>query len=274
MKTQGALLISMLTLASGLGCGGRASNDAGSSSAGSASAGSSSASNAGTNTNAGSSSTNIGGSDTRGSGGSGGIITPASCEPTTEEAGSSSTDNARVPLGHRASPCSFSQRGPGPTPQPYSANDAARSADGGVSCSMDSQCEAGVNGRCFPFEGLVGPGGCSYDDCITDSECPSGQPCVGRSTPSDNSANQCAPAGNCAVDSDCGPAGYCSPSEELSADGECGPYRYFCHTSQDTCIDGGDCLTNDGSPRDSDATCVYDLQARHWACTDITCALP
>ena len=58
----------------------------------------------------------------------------------------------RIPLHHRATdvPCP-TQRGPGPPTQPYSQ---------GNGCLQDSDCTAGKNGRCFPFEGLVGPGGC------------------------------------------------------------------------------------------------------------------
>src|SRR5262249_11512096 len=131
-------------------------------------------------------------------------------------------------------------------------------------CASDSQCQNGPSGRCFPFEGLVGPGGCSYDECYTDSDCSSKSPCICRGSPSDNSANYCAPPGNCNVDSDCGQGGYCSPSFS-------GCYQaatYYCHTAHDTCTNDADCPRVDAGPswaaRD---TCAYDSAAQHWACS-------
>jgi hypothetical protein len=89
-------------------------------------------------------------------------LEPPSCKPILVEAGAASMGDAEVPLNHRPTPaCCPSQRGPGPScvtticaSQPYPSGVAA-------GCSSDSQCTDGVNGRCFPFEGLVGPGGCS-----------------------------------------------------------------------------------------------------------------
>src|SRR5262249_504156 len=55
------------------------------------------------------------------------------------------------------------------------------------------------------------------DECFTDSNCPSGAPCICRTSASDDSANICATGGNCVLDSDCGPGGFCSPSEWSSS---------------------------------------------------------
>jgi hypothetical protein len=182
--------------------------------------------------------------------------------PTVAEAGTVSTGDAEVPLDHRAAgACCPSQRGPGPSGQPYPS--------GSTTCTSDSDCTGGANGRCFPFAGLVGPGGCSYDECFTDSNCPSGTPCLCRSSPSDDSANVCVPGGNCVVDSDCGPGGYCSPSrgscEELSP--------YYCHTASDTCISDSDCPYVDGG--ESYVTvCAYNPQAHRWACNQLRCLPP
>src|ERR1700733_1886364 len=124
-----------------------------------------------------------------------------SCEPAFVEAGTGLAGNAEVPIYHRATPaCCPSERGPAPLTQPYGSG----TADG---CSSDSECTGGADGRCFPFEGLVGAPGCSYDQCFTDSDCPSGTPCLCRSSPADNSPNVCVPGGNCVLDSDCGPGG-------------------------------------------------------------------
>ncbi|MEO8903623.1 MAG: hypothetical protein ABI627_19050 [Polyangiaceae bacterium] len=250
MTTHYTFVISMLVVASAVGCGGRANGGAGTSAAGSGGAGTS------------------GGA---GGTGSAGAHPTASCAPTTSDAGAAATDAAGAPIHHRASSCCSSQRGPGPSAQPYSAGDAARGADGGVACTSDAQCTDGANGRCFPFEGLVGPGGCSYDECATDSDCPSRTPCAGRAAATDNNPNVCASGSNCAVDADCGPGGYCSPSED-----SCGaPGPYFCHTALDACVNDTDCPSVDGGTAGiTDGACSYDAQARHWACNQRGCFLP
>jgi hypothetical protein len=238
MKTHFALSMSALLAVSSFRCGGRASSadDTGSS---------------------------LGG-------GSAGNNSTVSCNSPVSDGGASSLADGQAPLEHRASPCCSSQRGPGTSGQPYSDGFAAE-IDGHVACRSDSDCNAGPNGRCFPFEGLVGPGGCSYDECATDSDCASGRPCVCRNAPSANDANVCAPLGNCAVDSDCGPGGYCSPSA-ASCDF---PNPYFCHTALDRCTNDADCsLMNAVDPVAARAVCAYDPQALHWACTQLVCYPP
>src|SRR5580658_2032140 len=188
------------------------------------------------------------------------------CDLNFAEAGTASTGDAEVPLYHRASAaCCPSQRGPGGPNQPYLPGFASPlSADAG-GCTSDSDCTSGVNGRCFPFEGEVGLGGCSYDECFTDSNCGSGTPCLCRSSSTDNSANVCDPGGNCAVDSDCGLGGYCSPS------GICDGPTYYCHTSSDTCVNDTDCPAIDagesGCP--TVTSCVYNPQAQRWGCNQL-----
>jgi hypothetical protein len=255
MKIQFAFVLSTLVVVSSLGCGGHASSGTESSGAGGAASSSSSGSIGGSS---------IGGSSTR-------PITTTSCEPTGVDAGQPPEVDANVPLNHRPSACCSSQRGAGPGSQPYSQDTAARDLDGAVACLSDSECDSGTNGRCFPFEGLVGPGGCSYDECSSDSDCPAGTACVCRSSLSDSAANVCAPAGNCAVDSDCGPAGYCSPSRANCSY----PSPYFCHTALDTCVNDADCASLDaGAPSFASAVCSYDEQARHWACSQLVCYPP
>ncbi len=174
--------------------------------------------------------------------------------------------DARVPLQHRSTPARCtSQRGPGPAGQPYPSGVA-------TTCMSDSQCTAGADGRCFPFQGLVGIGGCSYDECFTDSDCGSGATCLCRSSPA-NSANVCVHGGNCLVDSDCGPGNYCSPSlvENCLA-----PRQYFCHTASDTCLDDSDCPSVDAGASSCPITntCAFDTQAHRWTCIEDTCCLP
>jgi hypothetical protein len=206
-------------------------------------------------------------SGTSGDSGSSDARAPGSCESTFVDAATLSAADARVPLHHRPTPaCCPAERGPGPAGQPYPSGVAS-------TCTSDSQCRTGLDGRCFPFQGLVGNGGCSYDECLTDSDCGSGAACLCRGTSADNSANVCVRGGNCVVDSDCGPGGYCSPSVEQSC---LFPHLYFCHTAMDTCIDDSDCPSVDPGPRSCSilTPCAFDRQEHRWACTQLTCCPP
>ena len=204
------------------------------------------------------------------------LLAASGCGELAPNAGDAAADAAKVdsakaadaavPLKHRATADSCpTERGPGPPTQPYPQGQAA-------GCASDSDCTAGENGRCFPFEGLVGPGGCSYDECFTDSACGVKTPCVCRASATDNTANVCDPGGNCAVDSDCGPGSYCSPS--ASSCWNLAPY--FCHTASDTCIDDTDCPPGDpgGAGCPIVSSCAYDPQLQHWACTQFICCPP
>jgi hypothetical protein len=222
---RAALFVSTMALAAALGCGGRESG------------------------------TNVGTSG--GNGTSSGASSGARAEMDA-----SMVDDARVPLNHRATHASCpSQRGAGgPDLQPICATPPPPTT---VCCSEDSQCDGGTNGRCLNF-GHAGQQ-CTYDECFTDSKCPSGAPCICRSSPTDYTANVCEPGGNCVIDSDCG-GSYCSPSP-VPAEEECGgtsPYLfpYYCHTASDTCVDDSDCFVDGGGP----FFCVYDPQARRWGC--------
>jgi hypothetical protein len=193
---------------------------------------------------------------------------------TTGTAGidSDAGTGAEIPLEHRATATCPHQRGPGPANQPYPPDRASPLAPDAGGCTSDSRCKNGMNGRCFPFEGLVGEGGCSYDECLTDANCGSKTPCLCRSSSTDNSANVCVPGGNCAVDSDCGSGGYCSPSWA-----GCQERHYFCHTTRDTCINDTDCPVDAGEFSCSTLpSCAYDTQAQRWACRQqpIQCCPP
>ncbi len=205
------------------------------------------------------------GADSGSSSGATGTGDASSCQPTFVEPGPGTAGGAEIPIYHRAEPaCCPTERGPSPSGQPYGTGQAA-------GCTSDSQCTSGVDGRCFPFEGLVGPGGCSYDQCLTDSDCPSGASCLCRSSASDSSPNICVAGGNCVLDSDCGEGGYCSPSNGCE-----GPAAYYCHTAADTCINDSDCAPGDagGAACASAPSCVYDSEAQHWGCTQMICCPP
>jgi hypothetical protein len=129
-----------------------------------------------------------------------------------------------------------------------------------ASCSTDADC-AGDGPTLLLF--CVG-GRCSFDACLTDSDCSNGGVC-GCSTDyyGGNAAfhpNVCVPS-DCHVDSDCGPNGYCSPSRSY-----CGSFTgFYCHTSGDTCVDSTTDCTGCGN------ACVYTPTVGHFVCGSNVC---
>jgi hypothetical protein len=133
------------------------------------------------------------------------------------------------------------------------------------SCSKDSDCTQGTNGRCTWSNGGAHVLSCTYDQCSSDSDC-SGTVCVCRPDGTSSDINFCGSSkSNCRVDADCGAGGYCSPSE--SSDTFCfsEDSAYFCHTSSDECIDDADC--------GADGSCNYDPSVKHWKCGSL-CSPP
>jgi len=195
---------------------------------------------------------------------------------------------ARVPLHHRPSSSACPQQRAPETPEASTSCEVPDAAPTGplCECSKDSDCTAGLNGRCGNSGG--GPAGtfCSYDQCFSDSQCgDGGTVCDCRPSSASNAPNYCLASGNCLVDSDCGPGGYCSPSgiacscfgPETSPPTDCGAgvctmngkvvpcecsntcgSGYYCHTQCDACVDDSDC--------DGGASCNYDLFSKHWVC--------
>jgi hypothetical protein len=201
----------------------------------------------------------------------------------------------RVPVNHRSSGLACTTPRAAVTPAACGCPDGGSNSlrpDGSVcqcgSCGQDSDCNAGVNGRCGELGGALSSAvaslGCSYDECLRDSDCGGGVPCTCRGSAASSTPNFCLTGSHCAVDSDCGPGGYCSPSvptagcqclstavcpdsgTECSVNGSpvpcvCGDscaHGYFCHTPCDTCVDDGDC-GNQG-------TCNYDRVDQRWEC--------
>ena len=175
--------------------------------------------------------------------------------------------DARVPKRHRAEslPCPQG-RGPGSFTNFCDLDLDAGFPPGESGCTLDSQCAAGLAGRCLTIWGPMPPGclgQCSYDQCLSDADCSDNVPCECRTSESAQDANLCAAGGNCRIDADCGPSGYCSPSEigELCAcEGSrpCGEHGYFCHTPNDTCFEDEDCGLGE--------ECSYVLLSQSWAC--------
>jgi hypothetical protein len=142
-------------------------------------------------------------------------------------------------------------------------------------CYQDSDCDAGLNPRCYTEAREVGSSvalynACASDSCITDSDCGDGGVCNCRDPDLDNT-NVCL-TGNCRIDSDCGPHGYCSPSglSELSACAAdfvslvghclCVESGFYCHTPRDQCIDDTDCSDSGAIP------CAFNRNAGFWQC--------
>jgi hypothetical protein len=199
---------------------------------------------------------------------------------------------ARVPLNHRASGATCpAARGAGSGPSAEcTSNDGGPPA--GIftepnQCLTDSDCTAGLNGRCQALAAPFAVCGttCTYDGCFADSDCPGNEPCECRPSSAEASTNSCLTGGNCRVDSDCGAGSYCSPSQlaggcfcpspalcspdsggacyagnqQVScACGDACGHSYYCHTKKDTCLDDSDCT--------SGGTCNYDTVNGIWDC--------
>jgi hypothetical protein len=178
--------------------------------------------------------------------------------------------DGRVPTNHRASAAACPARGPG-----TQCSDASTPLPG-LPCMQDSDCTAGINGRCFAVPGLVPPESgtgqgtllcstfCTYDQCLSDSDCSGHVPCACHFQTLAGNPNTCLPLSNCTVDSDCSPVAYCSFSGVASQSSP--PYGYFCHTPRDLCIEDSDCTVT--LPGGS-AYCGYDLAAGYWTCREI-----
>ena len=188
----------------------------------------------------------------------------------------------RVPANHRATPgpACPNDRSPGGVP-------AMCAPDGGSppggDCQQDSDCTAGVNGRCLQLRGCYMV--CSYDECFQDSDCAGNVPCQCRDSASSTDSNRCLINSNCRIDDNCGPGSYCSPSQlngcmrmcTVQCDTETHCYAgttevpcwcgqscgdgYFCHTADDTCTNDCECT--------GDSACTHQPTGG-WAC--IPCA--
>jgi hypothetical protein len=128
-------------------------------------------------------------------------------------------------------------------------------------CMSDAECDGGINGRCSPSGGGARINHCTYDECFSDSDCPSGVPCACRSV---SNANTCLTQSDCQLDSMCGDGGYCSLSPSSSLD--CTP-SYHCHTSQDRCLNNFDCSDA------GDQLCAYDAVNARFDCASF-CLVP
>jgi hypothetical protein len=166
------------------------------------------------------------------------------------------SDAGRVPVNHRPDDSACSSPAPA----------GNCSISGGVgACHMDSQCTTGSNGRCVMNMGGAIFCRCTYDTCVHDTDCPTGQTCACHGTAYTGGNGNTCTAGNCRVDSDCGAGGYCSPSHATAGCG--GIAGYYCHTAADTCTNDTEC-TGSGGPM----VCAFSTMTSHWSCvTELLC---
>jgi hypothetical protein len=140
-----------------------------------------------------------------------------------------------------------------------------------ATCTTDSDCTAGANGRCIPTVGGYAPSCvCTHDTCMQDTDCPNGQTCACHGSAYTGLGNTCV-SGNCRVDADCGAGGYCSPSPALGGCGSDVPAGYYCHTPGDLCIDDSDCTTTNTVSTNPDMVpgppvCLYSMTDARWEC--------
>jgi hypothetical protein len=131
--------------------------------------------------------------------------------------------------------------------------------------SLDAGCatvaDCPTTGVEPPFIACLG-GKCSTDQCMTDSDCPSGRACACAREFGANSdrTNSCIPS-QCRIDADCGrEVGLCSPGYTT-----CGTFLgYYCHTAADACTTDADCCDK-GAP-----ACDYVPMLGHFACHSVT----
>lgn len=172
--------------------------------------------------------------------------------------GGATTTAGRVPMNHR--PNADQCAAPAPAVNCMGGNGML---GGDFPCSNDSDCTAGINGRCLHGGGPTGCS-CSYDACTQDSDCSTGLTCACRGSPYNSIGNTCV-AGDCRVDADCGPAGYCSPV--ATSAGFCeSVVGYYCHTPNDLCVNDSDCPSGNGPNFPSDGFCEYSTTSSRWEC--------
>jgi hypothetical protein len=97
---------------------------------------------------------------------------------------------------------------------------------------------------------------CTYDDCQTDRDCPSGVLCVCGA--SYLGRNACLP-GNCHDDADC--SGTQCGSVPGETTGGSLPNGHYCRTSRDKCKDAASCGPN--------KACGYVTSTSRWECVAV-----
>jgi hypothetical protein len=186
---------------------------------------------------------------------------------TTPDSGSDSAADAGSDAGSDGGSDAARVDGGGRVPMHHRVDDSACVAaappgncsfGGGPSCSTDSDCTAGTNGRCNMNTGGAAFCRCTYDACVHDTDCATGvETCACHGAAFHPDSNECIASG-CRVDSDCGASGFCSPTI-----GGCGGLvGYYCHTAGDLCLDDADCTGG------AIQACEYVSAASRWECVN------
>jgi Cys-rich repeat protein len=125
---------------------------------------------------------------------------------------------------------------------------------GPLTCASDADCTSSFFHWCRA-------GKCQEDQCLTDSDCATGQACACADEQIGNAqhTNQCTPT-QCRVDADCGAGQVCSGTEVDLCSGA-GPF-FACHSAADTCRVDADCCP-------SAPACRYEGTLGHWACAAV-----
>jgi Cys-rich repeat protein len=125
-------------------------------------------------------------------------------------------------------------------------------------CTTLAQCQD-AGAPIDSYQACLG-GRCSLDQCVTDSDCPTGQACGCADSFGGNAVhfNECVPT-QCRTDSDCGTGFTCSPSNA----GYCSSLTgFYCHSAADTCATSADCCPGSEPFQE----CVYQPVLGHFAC--------
>jgi hypothetical protein len=170
-------------------------------------------------------------------------------------------DDAQPPSNPDAQCEPGSPSEPGDVPQPVtcSATVSPYLDAGSVACTSLADCQDGGGPAFGSFQGCLG-GFCAFDQCLTDTDCPSGQACGCADQFGGNAVhyNRCIPA-QCRQNSDCGAGGICSPSSGAYCSSLTG---YYCHSAADTCTTNADCCSGDFSA----SQCLYSDTLGHFTC--------
>jgi hypothetical protein len=196
---------------------------------------------------------------------SGGVGSVDSGSPDDHDVPSPGNPDAQTPDAQppgipdaQCQPGSASEPGDVPTPATCQATPTSPYFDAGtVACSTLADC--GDGGGLDSFLGCL-HGFCSFDQCLTDTDCPSGQACGCANQFGGNAIhyNRCVPA-QCRQNSDCGTGGICSPSSGAYCSSLSG---YYCHSPADTCTTNADCCNSTLSSSE----CLYSEALGHFAC--------
>jgi hypothetical protein len=162
--------------------------------------------------------------------------------PDGERACQSTADCAQLPGGVCVPVQRCDDRGRCEAPQRHCAAPALDSY-----CAKDSDCRLLAGGHC---DRMITRTYCSYAECLTDSECGTGERCACTGY-----FLKCMPS-DCSVDLDCAAGQHCQASTRCEDFVD----AIVCTTPRDGCRRDSDCTSRE-TP-----TCAYDPNETRWRC--------